>query len=184
MADIIEYVWTQIAIMKWRQDGCTCVWSHSCFLFEKLYILVCSLWFPMRPTGVLKTETALRCEHACMYVCTSSCIWKSVCNWYIIENKRKKVAVCSELVELVAWKLLYCSTVCLHLSGESWGVGGHNLLFSSEVLILVKGPPSFSMQTKLMLLLQTAVMPLIQPWWLIFEAKWDLASAGITVRLV
>ena len=41
--------------------------------------------------SVLKTETALRCEHVCMYVSTSICISKSVCNLYIIDSGEEMV---------------------------------------------------------------------------------------------
>lgn len=61
----------------------------------------------------LKDRGSTSVEHVCMYVCTSSCILKSVCNLYIIEDGKEIVMVCLGPVELVAWKLLYCMFHCL-----------------------------------------------------------------------
>lgn len=58
----------------------------------------------------LKDRGSTSIEHVCMYVCTSSCILKSVCNLYIIEDGKEIVTF---FLGLVAWKILYCMFHCL-----------------------------------------------------------------------
>lgn len=57
------------------------------------------------------------CEHVCMYICTSRCILKSVCNLYIVEYERE-IVLHSGLFELDAWKLFYCMFHCFAFSDD------------------------------------------------------------------
>lgn len=79
--------------------------------------------------------------YLCMYICTSRCILKSVCNLYIIENARGIVTGCSGMVELGAWKLLYSVFHCLLiwsriLIKNKGGVHGEETLFTQSLGVI------------------------------------------------